>query len=239
MTQLAHVETPSRTLPLITARGLHRHHRQTHALRGVDVTIRRGEIVAIMGPSGSGKSTLLHCLAGVITPDEGEVQVGGTRVSDLDEDKRAEFRLTELGFVFQFGQLLPELSAEDNVALPLMLAGTRRPKAIEQAHTWLRRMGLEGLERRLPAEMSGGQAQRVALARALVNDPAVLFADEPTGALDSLTAEKVMTTLTELARSTGTTLVIVTHDARVASYSDREIFIRDGRVTNPDPEEAI
>ncbi len=239
MTQLAHVETPSRTLPLITARGLHRHHGQTHALRGVDVTIRRGEIVAIMGPSGSGKSTLLHCLAGVITPDEGEVQVGGTRVSDLDEDKRAEFRLTELGFVFQFGQLLPELSAEDNVALPLMLAGTRRPKAIEQAHTWLRRMGLEGLERRLPAEMSGGQAQRVALARALVNDPAVLFADEPTGALDSLTAEKVMTTLTELARSTGTTLVIVTHDARVASYSDREIFIRDGRVTNPDPEEAI
>ena len=239
MTQLAHVETPSRTLPLITARGLHRHHGQTHALRGVDVTIRRGEIVAIMGPSGSGKSTLLHCLAGVITPDEGEVQVGGTRVSDLDEDKRAEFRLTELGFVFQFGQLLPELSAEDNVALPLMLAGTRRPKAIERAHTWLRRMGLEGLERRLPAEMSGGQAQRVALARALVNDPAVLFADEPTGALDSLTAEKVMTTLTELARSTGTTLVIVTHDARVASYSDREIFIRDGRVTNPDPEEAI
>lgn len=239
MTQLAQVETPSGTLPLITARGLHRHQGQTYALRGVDVTIRRGEIVAIMGPSGSGKSTLLHCLAGVITPDEGEVQVSGTRVSDLDEDKRAAFRLTELGFVFQFGQLLPELSAEDKVALPLMLAGTRRPRAIERAHTWLRRMGLEGLERRLPAEMSGGQAQRVALARALVNDPTVLFADEPTGALDSLTAEKVMTTLTELARSTGTTLVIVTHDARVAAYSDREIFIRDGRVTNPDLEEAV
>ncbi|AQP47517.1 macrolide ABC transporter ATP-binding protein [Tessaracoccus aquimaris] len=236
MTQLAQVETPSRTLPLISARGLHRHHGQTHALRGVDVTIRRGEIVAIMGPSGSGKSTLLHCLAGVITPDEGHVQVSGTRVSDLDEDRRAEFRLTELGFVFQFGQLLPELSAEDNVALPLMLAGTRRAKAVERARVWLGRMGLEGLERRLPAEMSGGQAQRVALARALVNDPAVLFADEPTGALDSLTAEKVMTTLTELARGTGTTLVIVTHDARVASYSDREIFIRDGRVTNPDIE---
>lgn len=220
--------------PLIVARGLEKHHGQTHALRGVDVTIRHGEIVAVMGPSGSGKSTLLHCLAGVITPDAGEVRIGDTVVSSLDEDRRSHFRLTRLGFVFQFGQLLPELSTEDNVALPLMLAGVRRPKAVEQARVWLDRLGVGGMEKRLPGELSGGQAQRVALARGLVNSPSVLFADEPTGALDSLTAEKVMTTLTDLARTTGTTLVIVTHDARVASYSDREIFIRDGRVTNPE-----
>ncbi len=219
--------------PVIVARGLHKHFGQTHALRGVDVTIGRGEIIAIMGPSGSGKSTLLHCLAGVTVPDEGSVRIGDTVVSELADDRRSHFRLTTLGFVFQFGQLLPDLSAEDNVALPLMLAGTRRAKALPSAHHWLERMGLAGMEKRLPSELSGGQAQRVALARGLVNSPAVLFADEPTGALDSLTAEKVMSTLTDLTRSTGTTLIIVTHDARVASYSDREIFIRDGVVTDP------
>lgn len=238
MTEIAHVAESSNVPPLIVARGVEKHHGQTHALRGVDVKIQRGEIVAVMGPSGSGKSTLLHCLAGVITPDAGEVSIGDTRVSDLAEEQRSRFRLERLGFVFQFGQLLPELSAEDNVALPLMLAGMKRPRALVQAHSWLERLGLEGMERRLPSELSGGQAQRVALARALVNAPAVLFADEPTGALDSLTAEKVMVTLTDVVRSTGTTLVIVTHDARVASYSDREIFIRDGAVTNPDSERA-
>lgn len=233
MTDVTYADTPQAGSTLITARGLEKHHGKTHALRGVDVTIRQGEIVAVMGPSGSGKSTLLHCLAGVITPDMGEVTIDGTQISALPEDQRSRFRLTRLGFVFQFGQLLPELSAEDNVALPLMLAGTRRATALVQAHSWLARLGLEGMGRRLPSELSGGQAQRVALARGLVNAPAVLFADEPTGALDSLTAERVMETLTEVVRSAGTTLVIVTHDARVASYSDREIFIRDGRATSP------
>ncbi|SFN61000.1 ABC transporter ATP-binding protein [Mycetocola miduiensis] len=239
MTQLEHIGPPRVAPALITARGLEKHHGQTHALRGVDVTIRQGEIVAVMGPSGSGKSTLLHCLAGVITPDTGEVTIGDTRISDLSEDQRSLFRLTRLGFVFQFGQLLPELSAEDNVALPLMLGGTRRARALVQAHSWLERLGLAGMERRLPSELSGGQAQRVALARGLVNAPAVLFADEPTGSLDSLTAERVMETLTDVARSTRTTLVIVTHDARVAAYSDREIFIRDGSVTSPALESAV
>lgn len=238
MTQLAHAHTSDSAPAIVTARGLEKHHGQTHALRGVDVTIRQGEIVAVMGPSGSGKSTLLHCLAGVTAPDSGEVTIGGTLVSALSDDQRAEFRLAQLGFVFQLGQLLPELSAEDNVALPLMLGGTRRSRALVQAQSWLARLGLEGMEKRLPSELSGGQAQRVALARGLVNAPSVLFADEPTGALDSLTAERVMETLTEVARSTGTTLVIVTHDARVASYSDREIFIRDGRATSPAFEEA-
>lgn len=234
MTKSTGMTLPGGGSLVITARGLEKYHGQTHALRGVDVSIRSGEVVAVMGPSGSGKSTLLHCLAGVAIPDAGWVRIGETEVSGLGDEERARFRLTRLGFVFQFGQLLPELSAEDNVALPLMLAGAARARALVQARSWLERLGLDGLERRLPGEMSGGQAQRVALARGLVNGPAVLFADEPTGALDSLTAEKVMTTLTEVARSTGTTLVIVTHDARVASYCDREIFIRDGRVTNPD-----
>ena len=219
--------------PMIDAHGLHKSYGQTPALRGVDVQIDRGEIVAIMGPSGSGKSTLLHCLAGVAAPEEGTVRIGDTTISELGESGRARFRLTRLGFMFQFGQLLPELSAEDNVALPLMLAGIRRKAALLRAHEWLRRMDLDGMAKRTPAELSGGQAQRVALARALVTDPEVLFADEPTGALDSLTAEKAMDTLTEVARGAGTTVVIVTHDARVASYSDREIFIRDGRVTDP------
>lgn len=218
---------------VLSARALHKHHGQTHALRGVDVSIRRGETVAIMGPSGSGKSTLLHCLAGVITPDSGEVRIGGTLVSALPEGPRSRFRLTRLGFMFQFGQLLPELSAEDNIALPLMLAGSTRRRALVQARDWLERLQLGALGGRLPGELSGGQAQRVALARALVNAPEVIFADEPTGSLDSLSAEKVMATLSELARTAGTTLVIVTHDARVASYSDREIFIRDGEVTTP------
>ncbi|MFK4790906.1 ABC transporter ATP-binding protein [Microbacterium sp. ZW T5_56] len=217
----------------IAARGLQKHYGTAHALRGVDVEITRGEIVAIMGPSGSGKSTLLHCLAGVVAPDSGDVRVGDTVVSALDEAGRARFRLTRLGFMFQFGQLLPELTAEDNVALPLMLAGMKRTSALSRAHEWLGRLELGPLAKRLPAELSGGQAQRVALSRALVTDPEVLFADEPTGALDSLTAEKVMQTLTEVVRTTGTTLILVTHDARVASYSDREIFIRDGLVLDP------
>lgn len=217
----------------IAARGLQKHYGTAHALRGVDVEIARGEIVAVMGPSGSGKSTLLHCLAGVIAPDSGEVRVGETVVSALDEAGRARFRLTRLGFMFQFGQLLPELTAEDNVALPLMLAGMKRKPALARAHEWLGRLELDTFAKRLPAELSGGQAQRVALSRALVTNPEVLFADEPTGALDSLTAEKVMQTLTEVVRTTGTTLILVTHDGRVASYSDREIFIRDGLVLDP------
>lgn len=227
------VTDPALPQAAITARGLHKSHGSTLALRGVDVQIGRGEVVAIMGPSGSGKSTLLHCLAGVVAPDQGMVRIGDTVVSELDEAKRAEFRLTRLGFMFQFGQLLPELSAEDNVALPLMLSGVKRKKALVRAHAWLSRLEMDAFSKRLPAELSGGQAQRVALARALVTDPEVLFADEPTGALDSFTAEKAMNTLTEVVRTSGTTVVLVTHDARVASYSDREIFIRDGLVTDP------
>ncbi|MDR3068888.1 MAG: ABC transporter ATP-binding protein, partial [Cellulomonas sp.] len=217
--------------PLMSARGVHRSFGLTPALRGADLDIRAGEIVAIMGPSGSGKSTLLHVLAGVLTPDEGTVTYDGRDVGGLDEAARARLRLKEFGFVFQYGQLLPDLSSVDNIALPLMLAGTRRREALHQARTWLGLLDLADQADKLPAQMSGGQAQRVAVARALAGEPRVLFADEPTGSLDSLAAEKVMTTLTERARATGTTVVLVTHDPRTASYADRDVTVRDGRVT--------
>jgi len=202
----------------------------TPALRGASLAVDAGEIVAVMGPSGSGKSTLLHCLAGILTPDDGEVTFAGRRVDTLDEADRSALRRDHFGFVFQFGQLVPELTADENVAMPLLLAGLRRREALARAHTWFERLDLGGLERRRSGELSGGQAQRVALARALVTDPHVLFADEPTGSLDSLTGEHVMELLVAAARDHGATVVLVTHDARVAAYADREVVVRDGTV---------
>jgi putative ABC transport system ATP-binding protein len=210
---------------------------ETPALRGADLIVAAGEILAVMGPSGSGKSTLLHCLAGILVPDQGEIHVAGRRIDTLGEAERSELRRDRFGFVFQFGQLVPELTAEENVALPLFLAGVRREPALRQARSWFERLGLDGLGGRRSGELSGGQAQRVALARGLVARPEVLFADEPTGALDSLTGEHVMDLLVESARAEGTTVVLVTHEARVAAYADREVVVRDGRVTSlaPDP----
>jgi putative ABC transport system ATP-binding protein len=205
----------------------------TPALQGARLSVARGEIVAVMGPSGSGKSTLLHCLAGILTPQSGEIWFDGGRLDTLSDARRTQLRRTDFGFVFQFGQLVPELSAADNVALPLLLGGTRRKAAYAAATTWLTRLGLDGLEARRTGELSGGQAQRVAVARALVGRPQVLFADEPTGALDSLTGEKVMDLLVDLVREEGTTVILVTHDARVAAYADRAAVVRDGRVTTP------
>ena len=204
----------------------------TPALRGADVEVARGEMLAVMGPSGSGKSTLLHCLAGILVPDAGEIRLGDDRIDVLPEAARSALRRDRFGFVFQFGQLVPELTAEENVALPLLLGGSRRPAATARARDWFARLGLDGLEGRRSGELSGGQAQRVALARALVVEPDVLFADEPTGALDSLTGEHVMELLTAAARERGTTVVLVTHEPRVAAYADREVVVRDGRVTS-------
>lgn len=205
----------------------------TLALRGATASVSRAEIVAVMGPSGSGKSTLLHCLAGILVPDSGEVHFAGRRVDALPEAARSALRRDRFGFVFQFGQLVPELTAEENVALPLLLGGVRRVEALGRARTWFDRLDLDGLQRRRSGELSGGQAQRVALARGLVADPEVLFADEPTGSLDSLAGEQVMELLVGAARDQGTTVVLVTHDARVAAYADREIIVRDGKVTSP------
>jgi putative ABC transport system ATP-binding protein len=188
-----------------------------------------------MGPSGSGKSRLLHCLAGIFRPDSGEVWFDSSRVDQLDEARRTQLRRTAFGFVFQFGQLVPELTAVDNVALPLLLGGHKRRAAYRRAAEWLDQLGLGDLGDRRTGELSGGQAQRVTLARSLVTQPPVLFADEPTGSLDSLTGEAVMDLLVDLARSTRATVVLVTHDPRVAAYADREVIVRDGRVTTPLP----
>lgn len=215
---------------IIEARSVVKSFGQTPALRSASLRVRAGEILAIMGPSGSGKSTLLHCLAGILTPEEGEVWFATERLDTLSDDRRSELRRDRFGFVFQSGQLVPELTAEENVALPLLLSGTRRGPAMTAARRWFGPLGLDGLERRRSGELSGGQAQRVALARGLVTEPRVLFADEPTGSLDSLSGELVMDLLTAAAREHGTTVILVTHDARVAAYADREVIVRDGKV---------
>ena len=215
---------------LLEARSVVRSFGSTPALRGASVSVRAGEILAVMGPSGSGKSTLLHCLAGILTPDSGEVEFDGRRIDALGEAERSALRRDRFGFVFQFGQLVPELSAEENIALPLLLGGTRRAAALAEARPWFDRLGLDGLQGRRSGELSGGEAQRVALARGLVTRPEVLFADEPTGSLDSLTGELVMDLLSAAAREQGTTVVLVTHEARVAAYADREVVVRDGTV---------
>jgi putative ABC transport system ATP-binding protein len=216
---------------LVEARDVFKSFGQTPALRGASVTVSPGEIFAIMGPSGSGKSTLLHCLAGIFTPDRGEVWFDGQRIDTRGEDERTRLRRTAFGFVFQFGQLVPELTAADNVALPLLLNRMRRRAAYKTAGTWLDRLGIADKGHNRTGELSGGEAQRVAVARALALAPKVIFADEPTGSLDSLTGEKVMDLLTGLARQAGTTVVIVTHDARVAAYADHVVMVRDGLVS--------
>ncbi|MFD8545237.1 ABC transporter ATP-binding protein [Streptomyces sp. NPDC059649] len=215
---------------LLAAEGLHKTYGRTPALAGADFSIHPGEVVAVMGPSGSGKSTLLHCLAGIVTPDSGTVRYGPHTLTDLSDARRSALRRTDFGFVFQFGRLVPELTCLENVALPLRLNGTRRKEAERRAGEWLERLEVEAVAADRPGEISGGQGQRVAVARALVTRPRVIFADEPTGALDSLNGERVLTLLTDAARNTHAAVVLVTHEARVAAYSDREIVVRDGTV---------
>ena len=218
---------------ILRAQDVHKAFGPTPALQGASLEVAAGEILAVMGPSGSGKSTLMHCLAGIFTPDSGAVFFGERRLDQLGEARRTELRRTAFGFVFQFGQLVPELSAVDNVALPLLLNRSGRREAYERARRWFPRLGLDGLAGRRVGELSGGEAQRVAIARALVTRPTIVFADEPTGSLDSLTGEHVMDLLVNTAREEGTTVLLVTHDARVAACADREVMVRDGRVRDP------
>jgi len=214
--------------PVLVGRELHKSYGLTPALRGASIAVDEGEIVAVMGPSGSGKSTLLHCLAGVLAPDKGEVHFAGQRIDQGSDRQRVHLRRTAFGLVYQFGQLVPELSAVDNITLPLLLAGRPRRACVAQAQEWLTRMGLSGLGDRLPGELSGGQGQRVALARALVARPRVVFADEPTGSLDSVGADEVMELLVDTAKEQGTAVLVVTHEPRVAGFADRTVLMRDG-----------
>jgi putative ABC transport system ATP-binding protein len=218
---------------LLAGTGLHKAFGPTPALAGASLEVAAGEVVAVMGPSGSGKSTLLHCLAGIVPVDAGRVVYRGRELSALPDAARSALRRTEFGFVFQFGQLVPELSCLENVALPLRLAGTRRREAERQARGWIERLELGAVAGQRPGELSGGEGQRVAVARALVTGPRVLFADEPTGALDSLNGERVLQLLTGTAREAGAAVVLVTHEPRVAAYADREVVVRDGRTRDP------
>ncbi|ATL85116.1 MULTISPECIES: ABC transporter ATP-binding protein [Streptomyces] len=214
---------------LLIATSLHKTYGHTPALDGADFSIHPGEVVAVMGPSGSGKSTLLHCLAGIVKPDSGSVHYNGRELTAMSDTERSGLRRGEFGFVFQFGQLVPELSCSENVALPLRLNGVKRKEAESRASAWMERLEVADVAHKRPGEVSGGQGQRVAVARSLVTGPRVLFADEPTGALDSLNGERVMELLTEAAREARTAVVLVTHEARVAAYSDREVVVRDGK----------
>lgn len=218
----------------VEARGVHKTYGEggvgIHALRGVDLAILRGEMLAIMGPSGGGKTTLLNVLSGLDEADDGEVLVGGESIWKMSDRRRTRFRAEEMGFVFQSYNLIPVFSAVENAELPLLLAGTAPREARRRALETLEVVGLSDQAGKRPAEMSGGQQQRVAIARALVNEPEIVWADEPTGALDSETSKKVMDLLVGLNRERRQTFVLVTHDSAVAHRAGRIIRLRDGRI---------
>ena len=203
---------------------------QQRVLEGISLTVEPGQSVAIMGPSGSGKSTLLHCMSGVLVPDSGEILFNGRNIAALNDAARSELRLDHFGFIFQDGQLLPELTAKENVALPQILRGTSQKEAHAAAADILGRLGMGEFVDRFPGQLSGGQAQRVAIARAFGGPPLVVFADEPTAALDQATGHEVMQQITAITRKAGVTLVLVTHDPNIAAWCDRRIEIRDGLI---------
>jgi putative ABC transport system ATP-binding protein len=199
-----------------------------HALRGVSLDISRGQLTGIMGPSGSGKSTLMHILAGLDRPTAGEVEIGGTPISKLGDNDLTKLRREHIGFVFQFFNLLPMLTAEENIVLPLELGGKKPDKAwVDEI---ISRVGLADRRKHRPSELSGGQQQRVAIARALVSRPTVVFADEPTGNLDSTTSSEILGLLQESVRTYGQTIVMVTHEARGCEIGDRTLFLADGSI---------
>ncbi|MFG2630418.1 ABC transporter ATP-binding protein [Streptomyces sp. NPDC048473] len=208
-----------------------------HALRGIDLALPRASFTAVMGPSGSGKSTFLQCAAGLDRPTEGSVRLGGTEITGMSENRLTELRRTRLGFVFQAFNLLPSLTVEQNVVLPMRLAGQRTGSARSRraAAEMLARVGLGDKGDRRPGQLSGGQQQRVAVARALVTQPDVVFADEPTGALDTTTAAEILALLRHAVDSLGATVVMVTHDPAAAAYADRVLFLADGAIADSLP----
>ncbi len=236
MTAHAHhpPQSPPATHPVLAARGLTKTYGMTTALAGVDLDLWAGQSVAVMGASGSGKTTLLHCLAGIVRPSRGSILLtgpgGSLEVSAMSDRQRSQLRRERFGFVFQEGLLIPELTAVENVAMALMLRGVSRPEAEHHAAVWLQYLGLAGLEQRRIGQLSGGQAQRVAIARAQVTGAEVVFADEPTGALDHGTSQEVMQALLHATVGGGRTLVVVTHDETVAQQCARIVRLRDGAV---------
>lgn len=218
------------TTSIVSCRGVVHAYEGNPALRGVDLDVMPGEVVALTGPSGSGKSTLMLCLAGVIIPDQGVVHLDGVELRGLSEQARAALRRREVGIVFQYGSLVPELTAVENVALPLLLDGHPRQSGLERSMGMLERLGVAHVAGSVASRMSGGERQRVASARALVTGPRLVLADEPTGALDSVAADLVVGELIRAAREAETAVVLVTHDSRVAAHADREIHLWDGAV---------
>ena len=229
-----------RTAPVLMARNVTMDYRtggssnpQANAVRALDnvnLDIVAGSSLSIMGPSGSGKTTLLHVLAGILKPTQGTVVYKNRDMATLPDAYRTRLRRSDFGFVFQSGQLIEELSAEENVALPLMLSGADYKKAVAAASDWLERLGLQQLASHRPGEMSGGQRQRIAIARALTISPSVIFADEPTGALDQATGEQIIELLTGWCARTGASLIMVTHDPNVARSCQMTIRMQDGRI---------
>ena len=235
--KMAREEGADRTM--VEARGVEKEYAaggvRVHALRGVDLSIARGEMVAVMGPSGCGKTTLLNCLSGLDEFDRGEVLVGGESISRMSDRKRTRFRAERMGFIFQTYNLIPVLSAVENVELPLLVAGAKPKEARGRALTVLEMVGVPEQANKRPNEMSGGQQQRVTVARSLVNDPAIVWADEPTGALDSETSAEIVELLVRLNREQGQTFVLVTHDASVAARAHRTVRMRDGLIEGDEP----
>ena len=218
--------------PVLTLDGIQHAYHRTVAVRGVSLSVQPGEVVAITGPSGCGKSTLVHIAAGLIRPQSGTIQLFGKDLADVADDERARFRRTRLALVLQFGQLVPELTGVDNVALPLLLDGHDPAQARQLARGWLERCGAADLADTLPAEMSGGQAQRVAVARSLITSPQLILADEPTGSLDSLAGRDLLDLLLGQGVAAGAAMIIVTHDNTVAARADREVRMFDGLIAS-------
>ena len=219
---------------IVAAQGVHKWFRngklEVHALRGIDIAIKPGEMVAIMGPSGCGKNTLLNCLSGLDDFDKGEVYIEGVRLRTMSDKERTRYRARRMGFVFQLHNLLPVITAVENVELPLLVSGMRPGMARKRAMEALEQVGLADRAHHRPAELSGGQRQRVTVARALVNNPAIVWADEPTGSLDSKSAQDVFALMRRLNQERGQTFVVVTHDPEVAAACDRVIHMLDGEI---------